>query len=101
MRAVGATRSHIRLVILGEAAVVGLMSGLLGLALARLAGWACDWYSAHRIPDFPFKPETYFAFTPSLMALSVGFAVGFCLLGAFLPAHRAARMEPASALVAR
>ena len=37
----------------------------------------------------------------ALMALSIAFAVGFCLLGAFLPAHRAARMEPASALVTR
>jgi putative ABC transport system permease protein len=101
MRAVGATRTHIRLVILGEAAVVGLLSGGLGLGLARLAGWACDWYSAHRVPDFPFKPETYFAYTPLLMAASIGFAIGFCLLGAFLPANRAARMEPASALVTR
>jgi ABC-type antimicrobial peptide transport system permease subunit len=101
LRAVGATRGHIRLVILGEAAVVGLVSGGLGLVLAWLAGRGCDWYSAHRIPDFPFKPDTYFAFTPGLMGVSLGFAVLFCLLGAFLPAHRAARLEPAVALAAR
>ena len=98
LRAVGATRAHIRLVVLGEAAVVGLVSGGLGLLLAWLAAYGCDWYSAHRIPDFPFKPETYFGFTPALIAASVGFAVLFCLLGALLPAQRAARMQPASAL---
>lgn len=101
LRAVGATRGHIRTVILGEAGIVGLISGCLGLGLAYAAGWACDWYSAHRIPDFPFKPETYFSFSPTLIGAAIGFALLFCLLGAFLPAHRAARMEPASALTVR
>jgi len=101
LRAVGATRTQIRTVILGESAVVGLVSGVLGLGLACGAAWACDWYSATRIPDFPFKPQTYFAFSPGLVMASVGFAVLCCLLGAFLPANRAARMEPAAALTMR
>lgn len=101
LRAVGATRWQIRLVILGEAVVVGLISGGLGLLLAYLAAYGCDWYSANRIPDFPFKPETYFVFTPALIGASIGFAALFCLLGAFLPANRAARMEPAAALTSR
>ena len=98
LRAVGATRGHIRMVVLGEAGVVGLVSGGLGLLLAWLAASGCDWYSRHRIPDFPFKPDTYFAFTPALIVASVGFAALFCLLGALLPAQRAARVQPAAAL---
>jgi len=101
LRAVGATRRQIRAMILGEALVVGLTSGTLGLLLAYAAARACDWYSATRIPDFPFKPDTYFAFSPALITASVGFAALFCLLGAFLPANRAARMEPAMALTMR
>ncbi len=101
LRAVGASRRHIRLVVLGEAAVVGLISGVLGVLLALAAGWGCDWYSASRIPDFPFKPETYFIFSPALLGMSVAFAVIFSLVGAFVPAHRAARMEPAAALASR
>ena len=101
LRAVGATRGHIRLVIMGEAAVVGLVAGLLGVLLSLGAARACDWYSATRIPDFPFKPETYFVFTPGLLSASVGFAVLFSLVGAFIPAHRAARLEPAEALSSR
>jgi ABC-type antimicrobial peptide transport system permease subunit len=101
LRAVGATRGQIRAVILGESGVVGLVSGSLGLALAYAAARACDWYSANRIPDFPFKPDTYFAFTSTLTISAVGFAVLFCLLGAFLPANRAAKMEPAAALTMR
>jgi hypothetical protein len=101
LRAVGATRSHIRWVILGEAAALGAVSGLAGVSLARLAGLACDWYSAHRIPDFPFKPDTYFDFAPGLLVAALGFAVLFCLLGALLPAQRAAALQPAEALTAR
>jgi len=101
LRAVGASRWHIRLVILGEAAVVGLIAGLAGVGLSLGAARACDWYSATRIPDFPFKPDTYFVFSPGLMAAAVGFAVLFSLVGAFVPAHRAARLEPAAALSSR
>lgn len=101
MRAVGATRGHIRNIILGEAAIIGLVSGVLGCILARLAGLACDAYSTYRLPDFPFKPETYFSFTPELIISAIGFAMACCLLGAALPAHRAAHMEPASTLSSR
>ncbi|MFH1130525.1 MAG: FtsX-like permease family protein, partial [Pseudomonadota bacterium] len=101
LRAVGATKGHIRGVILGEAAVVGAFSGILGLALAYGAAALCDWFSANRVPDFPFKPETYFEFSLSLVAVSLVFAVLFCLLGALLPAQRAARMSPSEALSSR
>lgn len=101
LRAVGASRWQIRNMILAEAAIVGLAAGALGVATAWAAAHVADWYSATRVPDFPFKPATYFAFTPSLVAAAMGFAVLFCLLGAFLPAHRAARLQPAEALAAR
>ena len=101
LRAVGASRNHIRFVVLGEAALVGLVSGVLGLCLALAAGHACDWYSANNIPDFPFKPETYFVFSAPMLGGAMGFAVLFSLLGAFVPANRAARMAPANALTRR
>ena len=101
LRAVGASRTHIRLVVLGEAAVVGLVSGGLGLGLALAAAHGCDWYSANNIPDFPFKPETYFVFTWPLLSGALGFGVLFSVLGAAVPAHRAARMAPAEALISR
>ena len=101
LRAVGASRNHVRLVVLGEAAVVGLFSGALGLGLALAAAHGCDWYSANNLPDFPFKPETYFVFTGPLLGGAMGFAVLFSVLGAFVPAHRAARMAPSAALTGR
>lgn len=100
-RAVGASRGHIRLVVLAEAGAVGLLGGVLGVLLAVGAAAACDWYSAVGVPDFPFKPETYFVFSPALVAGSVGFGLLFSLVGAFVPAQRAANMEPAEALTTR
>ncbi|MCC6746418.1 MAG: FtsX-like permease family protein [Deltaproteobacteria bacterium] len=101
LRAVGATRGHIRSVVLGEAAVIGFLAGGLGLLIARAAAWTCDWYSAHRVPDFPFKPDTYFVFSPALVLGALGFAVLCCVLGALVPAQQAARLQPAEALATR
>jgi hypothetical protein len=101
LRAIGASRGHIRAVILGEAAVVGLASGVLGLILALLMAWLCDWYCAAHLPDFPFKPATFFHFSAFNCAGVVLFALLFCLAGALLPAQRAAKLDPAKALASQ
>jgi len=101
MRAVGATRGDIRLIILGEAATVGLVAGTIGVLLAYAASLGFDAVSANYVPDFPYKPTTYFVFSADLVAMALGFAAGFCVLGAALPARRAARMDPAAVLTGR
>ena len=98
MRAVGASRGDVARIIIGEAAVLGLLAGLLGLLIAVGASALFDYISASYVPDFPYKPETYFAFPWWLIAAALGFSVSFCVMGAFLPARRAARMEPAAVL---
>jgi ABC-type antimicrobial peptide transport system permease subunit len=98
MRAVGASRGDIARIIIGEAAVLGLVAGITGLLIALGASALFDWVSASYVPDFPYKPETYFAFPWWLIAAALGFSMGFCVMGAFLPARRAARMEPAHVL---
>ena len=101
MRAVGASRGDIRLIILGEAVCVGLAAGTAGVLLAYAASLGFDAVSANYVPDFPYKPATYFIFGPELVLLALGFAAGFCVLGAYLPARRAARMDPAAVLTGR
>lgn len=98
MRAVGASRWDIGRIILGEAAALGLFAGVAGVLLSFAAGAGFDWISASYVPDFPYKPTTYFAFEWWILAAALGFSVSFCVLGAFLPARRAARMEPAAVL---
>ena len=98
MRAVGASRGDITTIILGEAAVLGAVAGIVGVLLAFAAAAGFDAVSANYIPDFPYKPSTYFTFPWWLIASALGFSVSFCIFGAFLPARRAARMEPAMVL---
>ena len=68
------------------------MAAAIGLAKA------IDVFSARSLPDYPFKPTTYFAFSPGLVAIALGFAVLFCVIGASLPARKAASIHPAQAL---
>jgi hypothetical protein len=101
MRALGASRGDIGALLLAQAGVVGLIAGGLGSLLAVLASTVFDSASAAFVPDFPYKPETYFEFPPLLFLVALVFAVSFCVLGAALPARRAARTDPASVLIGR
>jgi ABC-type antimicrobial peptide transport system permease subunit len=98
LRAVGATRGDVAAVVLAEAAATGLAGGVLGVILARLAGALLDQLARTGLPDFPFKPTTFFSFHPGHLVLGVGVALLAALLGAFWPARAAARLEPAKAL---
>ena len=98
MRAVGATQTDVQLIVLGEAALIGIVGGILGIGLALGIGSIWNWFSATHIPKFPFKPASWFEWKTWIWASALGFSTLFCILGGFLPARRAAKMEPATAL---
>lgn len=98
LRAVGATQTDVRRIVLGEAALIGLVGGMLGVGTAMAGGLFVDWMSGVWLPDFPFKPTTYFDFKWYILLGGLGFSVIFCVFGGFLPARKAARMPPAQAL---
>ena len=98
LRAIGARRSSIWFLVVAEAGFVGVLgaalSAPLAIGLARLA----DDRLTSSVPDFPFKPDSLFLFEPWVFAVGLGVSVLFALVGAFFPAYRAARMDPAEAL---
>jgi len=98
MRAVGATEMDVQLIVLGEAALIGIVGGLLGIGLALGIGATWNYFADHNIPRFPFKPTTWFDFQTWIWGSALGFSTLFCILGGYLPARRAAKMEPAQAL---
>lgn len=101
MRALGATRTDIRLVVLGEALLLGLFGGAVGLvAGAGLIGLVDSLFST-QVGDFPFKPDSLFIVDAWMVLAGLGVAVVFCWLGALLPALRASRIDPAEALSGR
>jgi len=98
MRAVGANRWDIRALFIGEAMILGLAGGTIGLAIGRSLAYLIDFISKKFVAEFMFKPKTYFDFPWWVWVGAVGFAVLFCFLGTIFPANRAAKMEPAEAL---
>jgi hypothetical protein len=98
LQAVGASPGAVRAVVLLQGALVGLAGGVSGALLARLAAAGADRAVARLLPDFPFRPETFFAFPPWLFLLGVALPVAAAVAGAVAPATLAARVDPARTL---
>lgn len=98
LRAVGATQGDVRMVVLGEAGLIGLIGGILGVGFGILLATAVDYASNHYLPRFPYKPATWFHFSWWIWTGGLVCAAGFAVLGGYLPARRASKMEPAQAL---
>ncbi len=98
LRAVGATQNDVLLVVLGEAALIGLIGGLLGVVLGVAIASGVDWGSLHYLPRFPYKPSSWFHFKWWIVLGGLLCSTGFSVLGGYLPARRASTMEPAQAL---
>ncbi len=99
-RALGASAGDMVRWLQALALTVGIAAGAVGLATARLLALVADYLAATQLPDFPFKPTTFFAFPLELGLGALGFAALFALLGALGPARRAGRVDPMTALAA-
>ncbi len=98
LEAVGAAPADVRRIVLLEGAMVGLAGGLVGALLALGAARLADRAAAGMLPDFPFRPETFFSFPPWVIALGLAVPAVAAVLGAIAPATIAARVDPARAL---
>jgi ABC-type lipoprotein release transport system permease subunit len=98
LRAIGASKNDIRNIVLMEAGIIGFISGLFGLFMALGGAKICDLISQYYIPEFPFKPKTYFDFSWLLCIGCLSFAFLFSEVGAYFPARHAAKIDPATAL---
>ena len=89
--AVGARRRDVLRQFLGEAVVLSVAGGILGVAL----GWpVTGLFDELTVADQTFRPITrgYAAF------VAIGVAAGVGLVGGLYPAYRAARVDPVEAL---
>lgn len=100
LRALGATKGNIRLLFVGEAALLGFIAGVLGVLLGYGIIQLGDWAFVNKTADFAFKPSTLFDFQLWIPCGGLGLAVFFGVLGGALPAAKAANMQPAEALSA-
>jgi putative ABC transport system permease protein len=96
-RALGATKSDIFLQCLTETAVVGVLGGILGLALTAL-GLAANRASLGYLAQYV---GGLMRLDPAVMALTVALAVGATLCSGLYPTWRATRVQPALQLKAQ
>jgi putative ABC transport system permease protein len=101
LRAVGASRADILRLQVLEAGAIGLVSGSVGVGLARAAAALSDRAAAHWLPDLTVMPATLFSFDWKLAAAVLILAVTACVMSAVGPARRAASGDPAEALSGR
>lgn len=98
MKAVGADDADIRRIFLVEASAIGVAGGLGGIALgwgvARVINVAANIYIARQGGE----PGNLFAFPWWLIAGSLAFAWLVSLVAGSIPANRAARLNPLTAL---
>ncbi|OGR13525.1 MAG: hypothetical protein A2341_26250 [Deltaproteobacteria bacterium RIFOXYB12_FULL_58_9] len=98
LRAVGATRLDLVLLVLSQAAIVGLSGGVIGALGAHLCALLIDWAAAMWLPDFPFMPDSFFLLPGWLNAAALVAAVIAAVLGALWPALRAAQASLVASL---
>ncbi|MCI0569897.1 MAG: ABC transporter permease [Myxococcaceae bacterium] len=98
LRAVGASRADVRSLVLAEAGALGLIGGAVGTVAAVGLSVLVDWASGRYLPEFPFKPDSYFAFPVAVVLGGVVLGVVAAVAGALGPARRAAGTDPARVL---
>ena len=98
-KALGASDGDIRVLFLGEAALVGVLGGVGGLALGRVVSWLIDLVvnSAARRYGVD-EPVMVFAFPLRLLGGAMLFALVVSVCSGVYPAARAARVDPIKAL---
>jgi putative ABC transport system permease protein len=95
MRALGFFRRSILVAFLLEALVLSLGGGLIGLALASVL----QFFTISTLNFGSFSELAFsFALSPRIVAAALGFSLLMGLLGGFLPAARAARLDIIQAL---
>ena len=99
MKAIGAEDGEIKLIFFFEAAVIGVLGGVVG----SLAAWGIDAIANRAAYRFILKPQgasfvDFFHLPPWLWLGAILFALGVSILAALYPAGRAARIDPVRAL---
>ena len=101
MRAVGMQGRSVRGIFLMEAGFIGLIGALIGLVLAGIAMLVLGQLTLDTDSPLQFflnDGRITFAVPPLSVVTNVAILLVLSLLAAFIPARRAARMEPAAAL---
>jgi putative ABC transport system permease protein len=100
LRTLGATRGQVRVLFLGESAVVGLFGSLIGVALGLAIAKGVAGYLATLLGEVYgiAQRAEEISTDPRLIVLALGTGIASSLVGALIPAWAAASIDPVRAL---
>ena len=98
MKAIGASDSDVKRVFFAEAATMGLIGGVIGVALGWLIGRAINLGANLYLQRLKMPPEGLLMVPLWLALAAVLFAVLVSVVAGIYPAARAARLDPVEAL---
>ncbi len=91
MKALGAETKDILFITVGEAALMGILGGIIGI----IGGGAFVYYLNDYLAS---RGTVLFTITPRLLVIAIVFAILLGILSGTYPAYRAAKMSPMEAL---
>lgn len=97
-RALGATKTHIRTLILIEAGITGFIGSSMGIIIGIIASKIIDNVSLTQLALTTFHPESVFNITPMLILGALFFGTLLSVLAGLIPAQKAANISPMVAL---
>ena len=97
-RALGATRRQIQKIFLTEAGLLGIFGGILGILIGIAGEFGLNIIAQKILPDVTSKPASIFANDPASLGWIFLFSIVLSMVFAFIPATRAAYIEPLEAL---
>ena len=99
LKALGASPGEIRRLFTTEAALIGLIGGIVGLLLGALLGRGVDWVAHRYLINEGVTGIGALSVVPLWLALgAIVFAVLIGLIAGWYPAARAAKLDPVAAL---
>ncbi len=97
-RALGATKSQIKKLILMEASLIGLFGSVAGTVIGILSSKLIDRIGLKQLEKTTFSPETLFSINLNLIILTIVFGTFLSILSAYVPARNASKINPIKAL---
>jgi putative ABC transport system permease protein len=98
MKAIGASDGDVKRLFLAEAAVMGLLGGMLGVALGWVIGRLINAGANLYLRRQNLPPENLWAVPWWLVGGAIAFAILVSMISGLYPAARAARLDPVQAL---
>lgn len=98
LKSIGVSTKDIQIIFLTEAGLVGIFSGICGIILAIISSFISDNFLLPLFENLSLKPTSFFDYNIPMIFSILSFSIIFSMIFAFLPATKAAKLEPLQAL---